>query len=180
MTSSVVTSAPSSPVPLRFRVEGMDCGSCAGKIETAVRRIPGVSAVKVSFATSMLIVEADPALVPAQAIESAVDALGYRPTQVASDGVAEGAAPGTQAAFASSEDLPWWRTGKAKVTAAAGVLVAVAYGLSLVIPERATWVFVAATAIAAFPIARRALSAARAGTSTNMERMVRNMVFSVC
>lgn len=172
MTSSAVTTAPSSPVPLRFRVEGMDCGSCAGKIETAVRRIPGVSGVKVSFATGMLMVEADPALVPAQAIESAVDALGYQPTQVASDGMPDGAAPGMQAASASSQDVPWWRTGKAKVTAAAGILVAVAYGLSLVIPERASWVFVAATAIAAFPIARRALSAARAGSPFSIEMLM--------
>ena len=32
----------------RFRVEGMDCASCAAKIDTAVRRFAGVSDVSVS------------------------------------------------------------------------------------------------------------------------------------
>jgi Cd2+/Zn2+-exporting ATPase len=57
-------------------------------------------------------------------------------------------------------DVLWWRTGKARITASAGILVAVAYGLSLVIPERPSWVFIGATALAAFPIARRAVAAA--------------------
>lgn len=42
MTASAVATAPRSRTSLRFRVEGMDCASCAAKIETAVRRIrPG-------------------------------------------------------------------------------------------------------------------------------------------
>ena len=32
----------------RFRVGGMDCASCASKIDTAVRRMPGVFEVSVS------------------------------------------------------------------------------------------------------------------------------------
>jgi copper chaperone CopZ len=32
----------------RFRVDGMDCAGCASKIDTAVRRMPGVSDVSVS------------------------------------------------------------------------------------------------------------------------------------
>ncbi|MBX9828063.1 MAG: heavy-metal-associated domain-containing protein [Xanthobacteraceae bacterium] len=30
-------------VPLKMRIEGMDCAACALKIEDAVRRMPGVS-----------------------------------------------------------------------------------------------------------------------------------------
>jgi Zn2+/Cd2+-exporting ATPase len=33
---------------VRLRVEGMDCASCATKIENALRRMPGVSDVIVS------------------------------------------------------------------------------------------------------------------------------------
>ncbi len=29
--------------PYRLRIEGMDCASCALKIETAMQRLPGVS-----------------------------------------------------------------------------------------------------------------------------------------
>ncbi|HEY0033741.1 MAG TPA: cation transporter, partial [Devosia sp.] len=32
----------------RFRVEGMDCASCATKVDTAVRRIDGIEDVSVS------------------------------------------------------------------------------------------------------------------------------------
>ncbi|EHH03229.1 P type cation (metal) transporter, ATPase component, partial [Agrobacterium tumefaciens CCNWGS0286] len=35
---------------LTFTVGGMDCGSCAAKIETALSRLPGVGHVKVSVA----------------------------------------------------------------------------------------------------------------------------------
>jgi Cd2+/Zn2+-exporting ATPase len=150
----------------------MDCASCTAKIETAVRRIPGVSGANVSFATSTLMVEADPALVPAKKIERVISNLGFQPTKVAADGTPDGVTAETHAAGASSGDVPWWQTGKARITAIAGILVAVAYALSLVMPEHASWVFIAATALAAFPIARRAFSAAVAGSPFSIEMLM--------
>ena len=41
----------------RFRVEGMDCASCAAKITTAVRRVPGVGDVKVSVSAGTMTVD---------------------------------------------------------------------------------------------------------------------------
>ena len=150
----------------------MDCGSCGVKIETAVRRIPGVSGAKVSFATSTLMVEADPALVQARKIESTVSALGFQPTEVAPGREPGGARTEAHDVSTSSGDVPWWRSGKARITAAAGVLVAVAYGLSLAMPAYASWVFVAATAVAAFPVARRAFAAAVAGSPFSIEMLM--------
>ena len=47
----------------RFRVEGMDCASCAAKIDKAVRRIPDVTDVNVSVvAGTMSPVESCPSL----------------------------------------------------------------------------------------------------------------------
>lgn len=40
----------------RYRVDGMDCGGCAAKIDTAVRRMPGVADVAVSVAAGTLTV----------------------------------------------------------------------------------------------------------------------------
>ncbi|RZM95703.1 hypothetical protein CWO91_38450 [Bradyrhizobium genosp. SA-3] len=37
-----------SSAKTRFRVEGMDCASCATKIENALQRMPGVRTVTVS------------------------------------------------------------------------------------------------------------------------------------
>ncbi len=39
----------------RFRVEGMDCASCASKIDTAVRRMPGVADVSVSVTAGTML-----------------------------------------------------------------------------------------------------------------------------
>ena len=47
-------SAPSGGERLGFRVEGMDCASCVGKIETALNRLGGITDVTVNFATETL------------------------------------------------------------------------------------------------------------------------------
>ena len=43
----------------RFRVEGMDCASCANKIRTALERLPGVSDVRVSVMSETLALALD-------------------------------------------------------------------------------------------------------------------------
>jgi len=47
-------STPSAGERLGFRVDGMDCASCVGKIETALGRLGGISDVTVNFATETL------------------------------------------------------------------------------------------------------------------------------
>ncbi|KQU98589.1 ATPase [Ensifer sp. Root31] len=62
----------------RYRVEGMDCASCASKIDTAVRRMPGVEDVSVSVAAgTMSVKHADDGDLAAN-IVSWVGKLGYR------------------------------------------------------------------------------------------------------
>ena len=46
-----------SNVQRRYRVEGMDCASCATKITTAVRRVPGVEDVSVSVSAGTMTVD---------------------------------------------------------------------------------------------------------------------------
>ncbi|MBJ3783637.1 heavy metal translocating P-type ATPase [Devosia sediminis] len=60
----------------RFRVEGMDCASCASKVDTAVRRLPGVEDVSVSVVgASMTVKHTDADL---GAIARKVSSLGYK------------------------------------------------------------------------------------------------------
>jgi len=61
----------------RYRVGGMDCGSCASKIETAVRRIDGVEDVSVSVTNGSLTVTHGDG-VSADAIIRRVSRLGYK------------------------------------------------------------------------------------------------------
>ncbi|WP_204316838.1 heavy-metal-associated domain-containing protein, partial [Klebsiella aerogenes] len=60
----------------RYRVEGMDCASCAAKIDTAVRRLPGVDDVTVSVPTGIMTVH-HRAGGDLEAIEQKVRGLGY-------------------------------------------------------------------------------------------------------
>jgi Cd2+/Zn2+-exporting ATPase len=66
----------------RFRVEGMDCASCAGKIDTAVRRMPGVEEVSVSVTAGTMRVQHD-ATSDLEAIRRKVSGLGYKVTPAA-------------------------------------------------------------------------------------------------
>ncbi len=66
----------SAPTALRFRIEGMDCPSCAAKIEAAVGQIPGVCGSRVNYGTGALLVDTDRAVDPA-AIARATAAVGH-------------------------------------------------------------------------------------------------------
>ncbi|CAN7301333.1 heavy metal translocating P-type ATPase [Rhizobium sp. LjRoot98] len=66
----------------RYRVEGMDCASCAAKIDTAVRRMPGVSDVSVSVTAGTMTVKHD-AVSDLTAIAKKVSGLGYSVSQIA-------------------------------------------------------------------------------------------------
>jgi Cd2+/Zn2+-exporting ATPase len=71
----------------RFRVAGMDCASCAAKIDTAVRRMPGVADVKVSVTAGIMTVSHDGSGDPV-AIATKVSGLGYKAEPVTSSGPA--------------------------------------------------------------------------------------------
>ena len=58
-----------------YRVYGMDCASCAAKIEAAARAVGGVRSARVSLAAQLLKVAADAEALPR--LEQAVTDLGY-------------------------------------------------------------------------------------------------------
>ncbi len=62
----------------RYRVEGMDCASCATKIDTAVRRLSGVEDVSVSVSAGTMSVKFADENDLATSIVSKVGKLGYR------------------------------------------------------------------------------------------------------
>jgi len=61
----------------RYRITGMDCASCAQKIDTAVRRIDGVQDVSVSVSAGTMTVRRGEAADPADPIQAIVTKLGY-------------------------------------------------------------------------------------------------------
>ena len=68
------------PATLRYFVDGMDCASCARKIEDMVTRLPGVAATKVNFSSQMLTLELDESRTPRTKLEANIRTLGYAPT----------------------------------------------------------------------------------------------------
>jgi Cd2+/Zn2+-exporting ATPase len=73
---TTMTSVPKT----RFRLEGVDCPSCATKIDTAVRRIPGVTEVMVSVTTQTLSVTHAPDT-DLDALIRQINSLGFRATR---------------------------------------------------------------------------------------------------
>lgn len=71
-----MTSTAYAATTVRFQVEGMDCPSCAAKIEQAVGRVPGVGGCRVNYSTGVLLVDATAAVDPAAVIR-ATAAVGH-------------------------------------------------------------------------------------------------------
>ena len=63
---------------IRYQVTGMDCSSCATKIEGAARKVEGINGVKVSIASQIMTLEVDDPARRLPALESAVTNLGYQ------------------------------------------------------------------------------------------------------
>jgi Cd2+/Zn2+-exporting ATPase len=147
----------------------MDCASCAQKIDTAVRRVEGVQDVSVSVGARTLTVEHDGTPSP-KAIERQVSSLGYGIENLAlpEDGQAQGHTPSAE----DVEDGPWWRSRKAQLTIGCGLALIVAYLAGQIVPEIDHWAFLLALAVGLIPIARRAISAALAGSPFSIETLM--------
>jgi Cd2+/Zn2+-exporting ATPase len=201
----------------RFKIDGMDCASCASKIDTAVRRMPGVEDVSVSVtAGTMTVVHDD--VSDLIAIRKKVSGLGYRATRLADRDVKPAPDPhvhgpscshnhdhkghdhgdhdhGTdhkhnhehdRAASAAGDDGieglhghdhgvsdgPWWRSRKGRLTIMAGLALVLAYGIGHLFPAIQLYAFTAAMLVGLFPIARRAIMAALAGTPFSIEMLM--------
>jgi Cu+-exporting ATPase len=74
-------------------VEGMTCASCVGRVEKALRRVPGVTAAAVNLATERARVTALAGAVTADALAAAVEAAGYHARPLRDDAL--GAVPGS-------------------------------------------------------------------------------------
>jgi Cd2+/Zn2+-exporting ATPase len=172
----------------RYRVSGMDCGSCASKIETAVRRIAGVEEVSVSVTNGSLIVTHG-GTVTDNVIVRQVSRLGYgvtpseersahaqdigQCTHDHSHGRAhDHSHGGTHGHSYAGAGEPWWRSSRALLTIASGMALLVAYTLGKVVPAIEHWAFLAALLVGLIPIARRAVAAAFAGTPFSIETLM--------
>lgn len=71
--------------PVRYRVTGMDCSSCATKIEGAARKIAGVDDVRVSIASQEMTLRLHDKTAPLPEVERTITDLGYQLTRLGED-----------------------------------------------------------------------------------------------
>ncbi|GJD94487.1 heavy metal translocating P-type ATPase [Methylobacterium iners] len=170
--------APSNPVALRYRVKGMDCPSCAGKIETAVWRLPGATSVRVNYNSQVLDLTLDETGTARAVLEERICGLGYGVTPLATAAdLARSKAAGFGSPPADEEsgraDPPFWRTPKAVLAIAIGVLFALGFLFDRAFPgvagEYAYWPG-ALLGLAFY--GRRALAAARNGSPFSIEMLM--------
>lgn len=179
----------------------MDCASCATKIDTAVRRMPGVDDVSVSVTAGTMTVSHD-ATSDLDAIGRKVTGLGYDAAQLPSDIAIKPDrvhqhGPGCshddhhhedhghqkpELAAVAVENLhghdhgpftgPWWKSKKGRVTILAGGALVTAYGVGHLFPVVQIYAFALAMLVGLMPIARRAFMAARSGTPFSIEMLM--------
>jgi Zn2+/Cd2+-exporting ATPase len=150
-----------APQKIRYRVQGMDCASCARKIETALTRVSGVSDIAINTTTEILRLRAAEAKTGEQ-VEKVVRDLGYGITVLG-----EGTRPDHGA-----DTAPWWQSPKGRLTILSGLGLAAAWLLALVLPGYEAWLYAAAMLIGLVPIARRAVAAAIAGAPFTIETLM--------
>lgn len=166
---------------MRLRVGGMDCAACATKIENAVSRMPGVRGVEVSVTGGSVSVEHEGAI-QREAVSRQIAALGYVVEDDRPKGKGEPAhhhdhgddhdGHGHDHQHAADGQGPWWRSSKGDATIASGTALAVAFALGKGIPSIESWAFLLAMLVGLIPIAKRAFSAAFAGTPFSIEMLM--------
>lgn len=150
--------------PYRLRVEGMDCASCALKIETVMQRLPGVSDIHVSYANETLALQLDEDRTALGTIEQKIRALGYTP--VIEQTEAKASPPRKRSTEA------WWKGSKGRLVLLTGALFILAFALARVLPELEQWLYSGAALISIIPFARRAVAGAMSGSPFTIETLM--------
>ncbi|SDD95458.1 heavy metal translocating P-type ATPase [Belnapia rosea] len=166
---------PETPAstPLRYRVEGMDCPSCASKIETAVGRVAGAQDIRVNYGTQMLAFRLDEAASPRSQVEAQIRKLGYGIAPVEAPRVEAGEpGPLPDDNARSTARPPWWKSAKARLAASIGALIAGAFAATLAVPALDHWAYLPAALVGLAFFGRKAFAAARAGSPFSIEMLM--------
>src|SRR5690242_19499953 len=103
---------------LKLRVEGMDCGACAIKIENGLKRLPGVTDIHVNVGLEVLSLVVNEDRTSRATIERRIRSLGYTPHRM--DGEAE---RGVDVWRPEPVERSWWQTRKGQLVLGTGALL---------------------------------------------------------
>lgn len=142
-----------------WKIEGMDCPSCARKVETAVKRVGGVTQAKVLFATEKLVINAESQDV-FKLVEQAVIDSGFTFT--------------TPSGNQNKKSAQGWKS----VIIQNGQIVAIASAMALAavikptFPLLSEWMFIFTCLAGLYPIGKKAVALARSGTPFAIETLM--------
>jgi Cd2+/Zn2+-exporting ATPase len=158
---------------LRYRVEGMDCPSCAGKIETGLGRLGGTGEIRVNYQKQSLALRLDETQTPRAVVEAKIRALGFG-ISPAFDPLAAGAAavPMEADVEAGASVRPWWRNGKNRRLLLIGVLLVVGYAVDWAVPGLRGWATLPAALLGLSAAVPQALILARSGSPFSIEMLM--------
>ncbi|MEG3133170.1 zinc/cadmium/mercury/lead-transporting ATPase [Rouxiella sp. T17] len=165
--SSLIESASVEPAALNsqrlsWKVAGMDCPSCARKVEKAVSGLADVHHVKVLFATEKLVVDAaltQTALRISSQVTQAVEAAGFTLTPSVS----------------SSSDVPQVASSGLKThfpLLLLAFLMLLSAGLAQVNPPWGNLAFIVTTLVGLWPVLRQAIRLTRSGSPFAIETLM--------
>lgn len=143
-----------------WQVAGMDCPSCARKIETALQKVTDIVDAKVLFATQKLVVQFNQAET-ADAVEQAVMNAGFSIQSSVKPTSSE-----------TKKTQPWLlQSDNLRIA-----IIAVAMGVGALVAqwsaESAVWIFTITCLLGLFPIAVKAWQLAKSGTPFAIETLM--------
>ncbi|AHG20467.1 zinc ABC transporter ATPase [Chania multitudinisentens RB-25] len=145
---------PSGSQRFSWQVTGMDCPSCAKKIENAVIAIPGVDSARVLFTTEKLVVDAQTNI--SLRVQEAVKQAGF----TLLDTAAKTDAPKTS------------RLGEFGPLLFLSALMAISWLLDFINPQFGQIAFIATTLVGLAPVVSKALRLIRSGTPFAIETLM--------
>lgn len=168
-----------------WTVTGMDCASCATKIQGALQRLAGVENVSISIMSERLGLRLT-GKANSDDVERVVTQLGYKAQRIPSAGESPTARldladknrdHATETTIAAPKrplkNERWYNTTKGRLVIFTGVLLALAWGATQLLPASiAEWPFVAACLIGLVPVAKRAFAALRSGMPFTIEMLM--------
>ncbi|MCW6540165.1 zinc/cadmium/mercury/lead-transporting ATPase [Yersinia ruckeri] len=140
-----------------WQIKGMDCPSCARKVETAVGNLSGVEQVKVLFATEKLVVDAKSDI--RQQVQDAVTRAGF--SLVNTVGASGQQSPAAEKKFREYFPLIILTT-----------LMVLSWVASLFSPEMGRIAFIITTLVGLVPIVSKAWKLTRSGTPFAIETLM--------
>jgi len=142
-----------------WKINGMDCPSCARKVETAINKIDGILDAKVLFATEKLVIKSNDAGIAAL-VEQAIVDTGF--TFRSPDQKNAPAKPTGWLAIIQQN---------AQIISIASVMVFAAI-LKPYLPQISEWLFILTCLVGLYPITKKAIVLAKSGTPFAIETLM--------